>query len=468
MILALLRLVQGYSLTSIHSEIHRALRTGMEADADEDDRQDIENWIKSWVGKECSLSLRRSQLQEWVWPEETILSGIRKPSPSQPQVVHPFLKLFFLPEQIEHHTPTIHIPHHTRSTPLPEPLRTAPLPAPIRMGRKRSQTISEGRNDTLAHLMADTAATAAIQTCGIDIGGDQGPSTVLSIGEYPKRQTAPELSIFSRSLPSASLWQEPLTPTYPSVKRPPMPPPPPPYLDEGDQYDGDDGEAEEDDSADQSTPKAQARSSYITMDRRNSSGDGRKPSAATQARTAAGLSPAFPSSPDGDETPTKAKLQSQQHARIVRRKDDDDGAIGDSLLRADEDDDPNDDSFSHTAAHTRGRSRGDSNVTLRVPVLGGEPDEKQQPSSSSPPSSPEQASSEPDEVTIDAAKMNQLTRLGAGRRSRSDSIGDTQQRQQGEEEEEEDDEDDDDDDDEEERPQDEEDFSARLEALDLA
>ncbi|CAO1621428.1 unnamed protein product [Parajaminaea phylloscopi] len=72
-ILALLRLLQGHPLESIYPEMHRALRAGMEGEADEDDRVDCDKWLQGWVGKECSLTVCRSQVSDWIWPTGTTL-----------------------------------------------------------------------------------------------------------------------------------------------------------------------------------------------------------------------------------------------------------------------------------------------------------------------------------------------------------------------------------------------------------
>ncbi|PWN18196.1 hypothetical protein BCV69DRAFT_278959 [Microstroma glucosiphilum] len=77
LILALLRLLQGYPLQSIHPETHRCLRAGLEGEADEDDKHDCEKWITGWVGKEINLAVHRSQVHEWTWPQGTTLRWLR-------------------------------------------------------------------------------------------------------------------------------------------------------------------------------------------------------------------------------------------------------------------------------------------------------------------------------------------------------------------------------------------------------
>lgn len=77
LVLALLRLLQGYPLDSIHPETHRCLRAGLEGEADEDDKQDCEKWITGWIGKEINLAVHRSQVHEWTWPQGTTLRWLR-------------------------------------------------------------------------------------------------------------------------------------------------------------------------------------------------------------------------------------------------------------------------------------------------------------------------------------------------------------------------------------------------------
>lgn len=546
MILALLRLVQGYSLPSIQAELHRSLRTGLEGDADEDDVKDCESWLRGWIGRECSLSLRRSQVQEWVWPDGLLLSGLREqqpadgktspdpatahhfhptrhgslniapkhahantpaahrsatmaypphtPSPpSKPRTVHPFLKLSFLPEMdadqdtlqqsgvttIAPPPPSASAPPTTTTTTTTTPQQPQPTqPAPIRMGRKRSQTISEGRGDALSHFMADSAAAAAIQSCGIDIGGRSGgPHASLSLNVDP----ANFLSI-SKSVPTTAggFVNTPTTPTFSSSDRRPFLPDPqtayPTTTQQQQQLDEGTSDAD-DDTGDQSTPKAHMRASYMSTamrsgDAATSSSSGsmyRPPSMAVAAAVSAQelqsesersaptpaantlgsdrlsphLSPPM-SPPDGDETPTKAKLQAQSQLRAEKqRQQQEQEQQHRAPIEYGEDDDQSvtvtagDDTFHHV--RPRGRSRGDSSVTLRVPPLVSDTQRDRSPAADSPVSGSPELDSEAQQTVPE---------------SHADEEGDEEE--EGAEEEEEDEE------------GHEEDFSARLEALDLA
>lgn len=78
LILSLLRLTQGYTVESILPEVNRTLRAGLEGDAEEDDKEDCEKWLRGWIGKDLHLSMKRSEVVDWTWPKGTLMRWLRE------------------------------------------------------------------------------------------------------------------------------------------------------------------------------------------------------------------------------------------------------------------------------------------------------------------------------------------------------------------------------------------------------
>lgn len=77
-LLGLLRLIQGYDLEKgVLPEMARALRSGLEGEAEEEDRVGCEKWVRGWVGKELLVRLQKERVNDWVWPMGTPLSLLR-------------------------------------------------------------------------------------------------------------------------------------------------------------------------------------------------------------------------------------------------------------------------------------------------------------------------------------------------------------------------------------------------------
>lgn len=226
-VLGILRLVQGHSLepatSGILPEMGRALRIGLEGEAEEDDRVACEKWVKGWVGKEMSLGVRASSVHEWVWPAGTALSLLRQPirnrgashtsgaraaspngeqgqeaaassshgvpraphrastlaapsmagpssspaSPPPPLVVHPFLKLKFLPEDEGAEATTMHM-----------------SPATASQIEKNEGDVSlaadEGQTDTRAPSSSQSITAATTETGPLPIPRAPPPTSTAS------------------------------------------------------------------------------------------------------------------------------------------------------------------------------------------------------------------------------------------------------------------------------------------------
>lgn len=211
-LIALLRLLQGHACEAVlRQDAHRQLRLGADGEtADEDDCEEVEKWLKGWLGKELSLSVRKADVAEWIWPERTMLRWLRIPD-TQMRVTHPTLKVKLLPDSTENDErgarsaeESSHAPKSAANGPALG-VNTASTSAVLQQqrrqghgGRKRSLTISEGRPldpqsgpNNAANLtagMAEAAALAAINCSGIDIEG-QGAAGQLALNQT-KRQSS--------------------------------------------------------------------------------------------------------------------------------------------------------------------------------------------------------------------------------------------------------------------------------------